>query len=146
MVRATALVVAAALLPNGCAGIIAKAMGKGGDAPASSATSTSATAAKPAASSAEAPTATTPPVWTPPAPPAPKASPKDEEESEDLEKARGLMKGHDYKKVRALLEKKAHAHDASTEEAKVLIEACTALKDKRCVKDVKTRYREDLAR
>lgn len=88
---------------------------------------------------APAASATTPPVWAPPEAPAsaPAAPP-----NPDLLKARALAQAGDYKKVRALLEKKVKSGKASKEEASLLADACMALKDKACVEAAKAKRPE----
>lgn len=85
--------------------------------------------------------ATAPPVWAPPeAPVEPSAAPSS---SPDLAKARSLAEAGEHKKVRALLDKKVRAGKATREEVMVLIESCTALSDKACVKAAKERYPDE---
>lgn len=88
--------------------------------------------------------ATTPPIWTPPDPggplPAPAASAA--AVGPDLAKARALASAGEHKKVRSLLEKKVKSGKASEEEAAVLFESCTTLKDKTCVELVRAKHPE----
>jgi len=77
------------------------------------------------------PSTTTPPVFMPPETgPAPTTQPF---ASPELVKARAAAEAKEFKKVRALLEKKVKAGKANREEAMLLIESCTALKDKPCI-------------
>jgi hypothetical protein len=89
--------------------------------------------------------ATAPPIWTAPDPggplPAPAASAA-AAVGPDLAKARALASAGEHKKVRSLLEKKVKSGRASEEEAAVLLESCTVLKDKACVELVRTKHPE----
>ena len=46
--------------------------------------------------------------------------------------------------MRALLEKKVRAGKCAPEEAQLVFRACTALKDKSCVAEVKAKHEGDL--
>jgi hypothetical protein len=76
-----------------------------------------------------------PPVWNPPeahpAPPVVVASAPPP--SPELAKAQAAAAAHDWKKVKALLEKRARAGKASPEEVQLAHDACEALKDKACL-------------
>ncbi len=85
-------------------------------------------------------TATAPPIWTPPPDPnQPQPTPTASSSSAppgvsaELAKARTLAAAGDNKKLRALLEKKAKAGKTGREETQILLDACTALKDKACI-------------
>lgn len=81
---------------------------------------------------------TVPPIWAPPetaAPPTP-APPT----NPDLAKARAFAQAGEHKKVRGLLEKKLKTGKATSEEAAVLLESCTALRDKACSELVKAKF------
>jgi hypothetical protein len=62
--------------------------------------------------------------------------------SPELAKARLLAQAGEHKKVRALLEKKVKAGKGSREEAALLMESCTALRDKACIDIVKAKHPE----
>ena len=91
--------------------------------------------------------ATTPPAWHPPDPtalpsvasasPPPLGSP-------DLVKARAAADAKDFKKVRSLLEKKVRGGKCAPEESLLVLRACTALKDKACVAEVRAKHGEEL--
>lgn len=86
------------------------------------------------------PSATTPPVFVlPESGPAPTPQPF---QSPELAKARVASEAKDYKKVRALLEKKVKSGKSNREEGMLLIESCTALKDKPCVAECKKAHPE----
>ena len=89
--------------------------------------------------------ATTPPIWQPPEPVA-SASVAVVPTSVDLPKARAAAEQKDWKKVRALLEKKVRAGKALPEEAQLTLDACIAAKDKACADGVHAKYPELLAR
>ncbi len=89
--------------------------------------------------------ATTPPAWQPPEP-ATSVSVTAPPTSVDLPKARAAAEQKDWKKVRALLEKKVRAGKALTEEAQLELDACIASKDKACAEAVHAKYPELLAR
>jgi len=78
---------------------------------------------------------TTPPVWAPPdtAGTSTGTPTKDPPKDPDFVKAKDFAAKGDHKKVRALLEKKVKAGKASAEETELLLESCTALKDKICI-------------
>ena len=78
------------------------------------------------------PSATTPPIFVPPdnGGPQPTAPPF---ASTELAKARTAADAKDYKKVRTLLERKVKAGQSNREEAMLLLESCSVLKDKPCV-------------
>ncbi len=85
--------------------------------------------------------ATAPPIWSPPDTGEPPPSPTPSAAANpDLTKARLFAQQGEHRKVRALLEKKVKAGKATQEEAAVLIEACTALKDKTCIAEVKAKH------
>ncbi|MBX3226082.1 MAG: hypothetical protein KIT84_29095 [Labilithrix sp.] len=67
--------------------------------------------------------------------PAPTAAP-------ELQKARAAAEARDFKKVRALLEKKVKSGKGNREEATLLLESCSALKDKPCMEIAKKAYPE----
>jgi hypothetical protein len=141
LVLSRAVVVAAALafMPEACAKLLAK------KAPA--------TEPEPAPEPPPAPmtSATAPPIWAPPdnaagttpgasgpgvtAPPA----------SPELVKARAAAGAKEWKKVRALLEKRVRAGKCAPEESQLVSRACAALKDKACVDAVKAKHPEDVA-
>jgi hypothetical protein len=83
--------------------------------------------------------ATTPPIWHPPEPPVtsdaataatPPANP-------ELAKAKAAAEAKDFKKVKALLDKRVRGGKGTTEEAQLLLQACAQLKDRACVEAVK---------
>ena len=81
-----------------------------------------------------------PPIWQPPEPPttATTSSAKvDAGPPSDSDQAKAALDKKDYKKVRTILAKKVEAGKGSPEEANMLIEACTKLKDKACVEKAK---------
>lgn len=85
-------------------------------------------------------TATAPPTYQPPEPPglpapAPVTSP-------ELTKAKEASDKKDYRKVKALLEKKVKAGKANREEAELLMDACSILRDKVCTDMVKKAHPE----
>ena len=132
MSRIAVLAAALALLPPACAKLTGKAP-------------------PPVESEAPPPppitSATTPPAWRPPEPVtfasmAPTA--KDPPVSADLVKARAAAEARDFKKVRALLEKKVRAGKCAPEESQLVFRACTALKDKPCIAEVKAKHADDL--
>lgn len=88
--------------------------------------------------------ATTPPIWAPPdtGGPLPTSAPPPSAPNPELAKARALALAGDHKKVRTLLDKKVKSGKATTEEAAVLLESCTALRDKACVDLVKAKHPE----
>jgi len=90
------------------------------------------------------PTTTTPPIWAPPdtGGPLPTAPVPAVSANPDLTKARAAATAGEYKKVRTLLEKKVKAGKGSPEEAALLLQACTSLKDKACVEMVKAKHPE----
>lgn len=86
-----------------------------------------------------------PPAWHPPDPgPASSSSGSAPAPSADLVKARAAADAKDFKKVRALLEKKVRAGRCAPEESQLLFHACTVLKDKTCADAVKAKHGEDL--
>jgi len=114
---------------------------------------------KPAASAEPAPTAaptpvvvtsaTTPPIWSPPdttggttTTATQTGTAKEPGVSAELAKAKTAAEQKDHKKVKALLEKKVHGGKGTTEEARLLLAACTQLKDKTCIADVKKQHPE----
>ncbi|HSO36295.1 MAG TPA: hypothetical protein VLT33_27400 [Labilithrix sp.] len=93
--------------------------------------------------------ATTPPAWHPPEPvgtaSAATAGPgSPPPPSADLLKARAAAEAKDFKKVRSLLEKKVRAGKCAPEESQLVFKACTVLKDKPCIAEVKARHPDDL--
>lgn len=92
--------------------------------------------------------ATTPPAWRPPEPPSSASAPPPPRDppppSADLLKARAAADTKDFKKVRALLEKKVRGGRCAPEEAQLVFRACTALKDKPCAAEVKAKHADDL--
>jgi hypothetical protein len=92
--------------------------------------------------------ATTPPAWRPPETSAATADkPGDAGPapvSAELVKARAAADAKDFKKVRALLEKKVRAGRGAPEEAQLVLKACTALKDKSCTAEVRAKHADDL--
>ncbi len=93
------------------------------------------------------PSATTPPIWHPPEPPStgPASTPSTTPAAPnpDLAKARAAADAKDFKKVRALLEKKVRAGKGLPEEAELVHRACLALKDKACADAVNARHPQD---
>lgn len=87
------------------------------------------------------PSTTTPPIFVPPelGGPQPSATPF---ASPELTKARVAAEAKDYKKVRAILEKKVKAGKSNREEGTLLLESCSALKDKPCVEACKKAHPE----
>lgn len=90
--------------------------------------------------------ATTPPAWHPPDPSAlpAVASSSPPVSSPDLVKARAAAEAKDFKKVRSLLERKVRGGKCVPEESQLVLRACTALKDKACVTEVRAKHGEDL--
>jgi hypothetical protein len=92
--------------------------------------------------------ATTPPAWHPPEPTSTAAgtgaSGGVAPPSADLVKARAAAEAKDFKKVRSLLEKKVRGGKCAPEESQLVFRACTALKDKPCIAEVKAKHSEDL--
>jgi hypothetical protein len=133
------MAVALALMPEACAKLLAK------KAPA--------TEPEPQPEPAPAPvtSATAPPIWAPPDNPTgttpgaivPSASPPPA--SPELVKARAAAAAREWKKVRALLEKRVRAGRCAPEESQLVFRACTALKDKACVDAVRAKHAEDVA-
>jgi hypothetical protein len=93
--------------------------------------------------------ATTPPIWSPPtgptttatttstaAPPPPSA---------ELLKARVAADARDFKKVKAILDKKVRGGKCAPEESQLLFRACVQLKDKACADAVKAKHPDDVA-
>ena len=60
-------------------------------------------------------------------------------------KARAAADAKEFKKVRAILEKKVKAGKAVPEENQLLFRACVQLKDKACADAVKSKHPEDVA-
>lgn len=87
---------------------------------------------------------TTPPTYPLPEPPgpAPTSAPPPGTPSPELQKAREAQDKKDYKKVKALLEKKVKAGKANREEAQLLMDACGNLKDRACVDLVRKTHPE----
>lgn len=133
MSRVVVLAAALAVLPPACARLTGKA-----PPPAER--------EAPAPSPAPITSATTPPAWRPPEPLDSTAVPtaKDPPVSADLVKARAAAESKDFKKVRALLEKKVRAGKCAPEESQLVFQACTALKDKPCIAGVKAKHADDL--
>ena len=126
------VVLALTLMPEGCA----KLMGK---KPAPSAERDVPPTPVPVSTTPVA-SATTPPIWHPPeevAPTTPSTAPPP---SADLVKARAAADARDFKKVRALLEKRVRAGKVPLEEAQLLYRACAALRDRPCVDAVKAKH------
>lgn len=117
MGRAALLLVAFALTPPTCL----KARGEN---PAPSA------APEPPLPSA---TLTAPPRWLPPEATASAPVPSAPAVSPELTKARAAFEAKDYKKVKAILDKRVHGGKASEAEVTLLAQACTVLKDKPCL-------------
>jgi hypothetical protein len=91
--------------------------------------------------------ATAPPAWSPPDPGTASSSaggPPPDRPSADLVKARTAADAKDFKKVRALLEKKVRGGKCAPEESQLVFHACTALKDKVCADAVKAKHGDDL--
>jgi len=92
--------------------------------------------------------ATTPPAWHPPepttSPSAATSAGPPPGNAPDLVKARAAADAKDFKKVRSLLEKKVRGGKCAPEESLLVLRACTALKDKACVADVRAKHGEDL--
>lgn len=60
-------------------------------------------------------------------------------------RARAAAEAKEFKKVRALLEKKVRAGKSTPEEAQLVFRACVQLKDKACIDAVKAKHPEDVA-
>lgn len=91
--------------------------------------------------------ATTPPAWHPPEPatgPAPEPGATVATASAELVKARAAAEAKEFKKVRSLLEKKVRGGKCAPEESQLLFKACTVLKDKPCVAEVKAKHGDNL--
>jgi hypothetical protein len=133
------MIVALALMPEACANLFAK------KAPAADPEPPLEPAPAPATS------ATAPPIWHPPDEPAgttpganvPSVAPPPA--SPELVKARAAAVAKEWKKVRALLEKRVRAGRCAPEESQLVFRACTALKDKACVDAVRAKHPEDVA-
>ena len=92
--------------------------------------------------------ATTPPIWSPPTtvsttpastgtttpPPSP-----------ELVKARAAADAKDFRKVKALLDKKVRGGKCAPEESQLLFRACVQLKDKACSDAVRAKHPDDLS-
>jgi hypothetical protein len=128
MSRAALLAFVMVMMPEACAKMLGRS-----DAPRS--------APEPAPPPLPVTSATTPPIWTPPAPEVPQPTPA-APVSPELAKARVFAQAGDHKKVRALLEKKLKAGKANREEAALLMEACSALRDRACTEAVKAKHPE----
>lgn len=91
--------------------------------------------------------ATTPPIWTPPEPTGAVATAASESPppSAELVKARAAAAVKNFKKVRALLEKKARTAKATPEESQLAFHACVQLKDKACAAAVKAKHPDVVA-
>jgi len=86
--------------------------------------------------------ATTPPVWTPPdtTPTGSGASTATKPAVDpDFVKAKEAAAKGDHKKVRALLQPRVKSGKATSEEHELLLESCTALKDKACIELAKSK-------
>lgn len=79
------------------------------------------------------PSITAPPVWHPPEPPDADAGTTKAETPSDAARARAAIDAKEYKRARAILEKKVKSGGASPEEVQLLVEACAPLKDKSCL-------------
>ena len=89
---------------------------------------------------------TAPPAWHPPeTTPEPPSSAVPPPPNAELAKARIAADAKDFKRVKALLDKKVRGGKCSAEESQLLFMACTTLKDKACVAEVKAKHAEDLA-
>jgi hypothetical protein len=121
---------------------VAEAPGEAAAPPAAAPATTPAAASAEHAEPAEA--LAPPPVWTPPEPPPPAGAAA----GEDLELTRAKIAAAagEWKRVRALLEKKVRAGKGSDEEAALLADACAELKDKACLKAVHARHPGAIAR
>jgi len=81
-----------------------------------------------------------PPIWQPPEPPSTVSTTStkiDAGPPSEAEQAKAALEKKDYKKVRTLLAKKVEGGKGTPDEASMLIEACTKLKDKVCVEKAK---------
>ncbi len=128
----SALVVAMIALAPGLPDACGRALGKSNEP----------NAPLPAPTPAPVASATAPPVWAPPETAAPPPTAPAPPPSPELAKARVLAQAGETKKVRALLEKKVKSGKSSKEEAALLLEACTALRDKACIDMVKSKHPE----
>lgn len=136
----SALVAVTPALPEGCAKLLPK---KSEAAPAPSLSASAVASVAPVATATTAAPATTitaPPIWAPPDTGAPPSPPPVPSESPDLAKARALDEAGEYKKLRALLEKKVKAGKADQEEAGLLLGACVELGDNACVALTRAKY------
>ena len=94
--------------------------------------------------------ATTPPIWAPPGGPATapltsgSAAPPVPTASAELVKARAATEAKDFKKVKALLEKKVRSGKGTPEENQLVFRACVQLKDKACSDAVKAKHPDDV--
>ena len=91
--------------------------------------------------------ATTPPIWSPPTTvttTAASTGPATPPPSPELVKARAAADAKDFKKVKALLDKKVRGGKCAPEESQLLFRACVQLKDKACSEAVKAKHPDDL--
>ncbi|MDB4944579.1 MAG: hypothetical protein JWP97_4113 [Labilithrix sp.] len=94
--------------------------------------------------------ATAPPVWHAPEPP-PGGTSSDGGASgpvgpgPDIAKARTAADAKEWKKVRSLLERRVLHGRCAPEESLLLLRACTQLKDKSCVTDIRAKHPDDVA-
>ncbi len=130
MTRAALFAITLTLLPPSCAKILGQ---KAGPDP-------STVPPDPTPTPIPITSATTPPVFTADTSPPPSVSTSTTPPNPDLAKAKAAAEAKDWKKVKALLEKKARAGKVSTEEAQICLEACLATSDKACVKEVRAKY------
>ena len=87
---------------------------------------------------------TTPPTYQPPDPvglPPPTSAPPPGQSPEYV-KAKDAADKKDFKKVKALLAPRMKSSKSSTEEAQLLMDACTSLKDKACMEMVRKAHPE----
>jgi len=92
--------------------------------------------------------ATTPPIWSPPTASTPTATTTTTAApppSAELVKARAAADAKDFKKVKALLDKKVRGGKCAPEESQLLFRACVQLKDKACTEAVKAKHPDDVA-
>lgn len=94
--------------------------------------------------------ATTPPIWHPPDSAGTGGSPTTTTAtapppSAELVKARVASEAKDFKKVKALLEKKVRSGKGAPEEAQLVYRACLAIKDRPCSDAVKAKHPDDVS-
>lgn len=132
-VSAVALVLALApKMPEQCNKVLGKA------APAASASAEPApTTPPPPPPPSNVPTA--PPIWTPPeaATPAPPAAPSSEEL---MTAARAAADKKDWKKAKAILDKRVRSGHATGDEVDLMRDACVHTRDKACLEALKKLY------